>query len=67
MILQIAMTILPIHEKSPTSILGNLHPTNILINVHGELMLISYVSLPGEKDHFARFKKDSTKKSFISP
>jgi hypothetical protein len=61
------MTILPIHEKSPTSVLGNLHTTNILINVHGELMLISDVSLPGEMEHFATFKKNGTKRSFISP
>lgn len=67
MTLHIVQTLLPIHEKSAISILGNLHPDNILINVDGELMLISDVSVPGEKDHFTIFKKHGAEKSYISP
>jgi len=45
--LHITQALVSIHSKTLTQILGNLHPTNIIINMQGELIVIGEASIPG--------------------
>ena len=54
-----------VHEAGWKSIIGNVHPKNIVINEEGKIKVINLNSFPFERDHYETYKNYGIDAAYI--